>query len=148
MRLLLAGVLSLVVGHGLEVVRAEGPPATKGGKQTAGQGVPVAGDFAFDLYRQVAKVRPGENLFLSPYSVSSALTMAAEGARGQTAAEMGKALGYPEAARQRGAEAQLLPWNMAMIHHDMAKHNALFQSKPDSPYLISVANALYGEQTY
>ena len=148
MRLLLAGVLSLAVSHGLGVVGAEGPPATKGGKQTAGQAAPSTGDFAFDLYRQLAKVRPGENLFLSPYSVSSALTMVAEGARGQTAAEMGEVLCYPEAARQPGAEAQLLPWNMAMIHRDMAKRNALFQSKPDSPYLISVANALYGEQTY
>jgi serpin B len=148
MRLLLAGVISLVVSHGLAVVGAEGPPATKGARQTVQQAAPVTGDFAFDLYRQLAKANPGTNLFLSPYSVSSALTMAAEGARGQTAAEMGKVLGYPEAARQLGAEARLLPWNMAMIHQQMAKHHALFRSKPDSPYLISVANALYGEKTY
>ena len=148
MRLLLAGMISLAISHGLALVGAQDPPAAKDEKPTLEQAAPVTGDFAFDLYRQLAKVRPGQNLFLSPYSVSSALTMAAEGARGQTAAEMGEVLGYPEAARQRGAEARLLPWNMAMIHQEMAKYNALFRSKPDSPYLISVANALYGEKTY
>jgi serpin B len=145
---LLTGVMSLAVSHGVGVVEAEGPPAAKDEKPTLEQAVSVTGDFAFDLYRQLAKANPGTNLFLSPYSVSSALTMAAEGARGKTAAEMGDVLGYPEAARQLGAEARLLPWNMAMIHQEMAKYHTLFQSKRDSPYLISVANALYGEKTY
>ncbi|GAG74941.1 unnamed protein product, partial [marine sediment metagenome] len=35
-------------------------------------------DFAFDLYKQIAKENEGKNLFFSPYSVSSALAMAAE----------------------------------------------------------------------
>ena len=39
--------------------------------------------FAFDLYKQLAKENEGENLFFSPYSVSSAPEMTAEGARGQ-----------------------------------------------------------------
>jgi serpin B len=48
--------------------------------------------FAFDLTRQVAQAAPDANLFLSPYSVSSALQMVANGAAGQTRAEMQKAL--------------------------------------------------------
>jgi serine protease inhibitor len=44
--------------------------------------------FGIDLYRALAKAHPDGNLFLSPYSVTQALLMAAEGARGETASEM------------------------------------------------------------
>jgi serpin B len=45
-------------------------------------------DFALDLYAALAKENPGQNLFFSPYSISSALALTAEGARGETAAEI------------------------------------------------------------
>jgi serpin B len=49
--------------------------------------------FAFDLY---ARLAGGEgNLFLSPYSISTALTMTYGGARGETADQMAKALRLP-----------------------------------------------------
>lgn len=47
-------------------------------------------DFAVSLYHQLAH-EPG-NLFFSPYSISSALAMALEGARGETATQMAAAL--------------------------------------------------------
>ena len=59
-------------------------------------------------------VDKGKNHFLSPFSIQSALSMAAEGARGGTAAEMGKALQYPEAMQQPG----ILPWDMAKLRSD------------------------------
>ena len=40
--------------------------------------------FTFDLYRQVAAERGHRNLFISPYSVTSALAMTYAGARGVT----------------------------------------------------------------
>jgi len=49
-------------------------------------------DFAFSLYRHLA-LAPGDNVFFSPYSVSTALAMTWAGARGDTAAQMAKALG-------------------------------------------------------
>lgn len=49
--------------------------------------------FAVDLYRQLA-VAEG-NLFLSPYSISTALAMTYGGARGKTAQEMADALHFP-----------------------------------------------------
>jgi len=52
-------------------------------------------DFAIDLYRQLAKENEGKNLFFSPYSISSALAMTAEGARGETAEQMGSVLRFP-----------------------------------------------------
>src|SRR5689334_3920030 len=51
-------------------------------------------DFALDLYSHLTQNNKGGNLFFSPYSVSSALAMVAEGARGETAEEMGKVLRY------------------------------------------------------
>lgn len=42
--------------------------------------------FAFDLFAQLRQ-QPG-NIFISPYSISSALAMTYAGARGQTADEM------------------------------------------------------------
>ena len=55
--------------------------------------------FTIDLYLQLALDHKGENIFASPYSVSSVLMMAAEGARGETAAQMGKALRFPSNLR-------------------------------------------------
>ena len=48
--------------------------------------------FAFDLTAQVASSKPDANLFLSPFSVSSALQMVENGAAGQTKTEMQQVL--------------------------------------------------------
>jgi serpin B len=47
-------------------------------------------DFAFDLYHSLVKQH--ENIFFSPFSISSALTMTAAGAKGNTFKEMSKVL--------------------------------------------------------
>ena len=52
------------------------------------------GEFALNLYRQLAKEQSGENLFFSPYSVSRALGIALEGAESETASQMGEVLGF------------------------------------------------------
>jgi serine protease inhibitor len=48
--------------------------------------------FAFDLTAQIAKGQTDANLFISPFSVSSALQMVENGATGQTKAEMQQVL--------------------------------------------------------
>ena len=50
---------------------------------------------AIDVYRHTAAATPGENLFLSPWSISTALLMTAQGARERTAAEMLQTLHVP-----------------------------------------------------
>ncbi|MBN2801436.1 MAG: hypothetical protein JXX28_20005, partial [Deltaproteobacteria bacterium] len=47
--------------------------------------------FALDLFA-AANLAPDENLFLSPFSISSALAMTYAGARGETAAQMERVL--------------------------------------------------------
>ena len=91
--------------------------------------VQAGNQFAADLYRQLAKENQGKNLFFSPYSMSSSLAMTAEGARGETSAQMGKVLCFPAAAQRTGDDAQLVPWNTAMIHAGMAVLNERFGSE-------------------
>jgi len=49
--------------------------------------------FAFNLLQQVSQAQPNANVFLSPFSVSCALQMTANGAAGATRAEMEQTLG-------------------------------------------------------
>jgi serine protease inhibitor len=115
------------------------------GKPPAGHAVQANSDFAAGLYRQLAKESPGKNLFFSPYSMSSALAMTAEGARGETAAQMGKVLGFPAAARHVGDDAQLLPWNTALIHTGMSALNERFNTKPTPPDVLAEITSLRAE---
>ena len=54
--------------------------------------VTVNNGFAFDLTAQIAKGQTDANLFISPFSVSSALQMVENGAAGQTKTEMQQVL--------------------------------------------------------
>ena len=51
--------------------------------------------FAFDLYYELDKTQQ-ENIFYSPYSISTALAMTYEGAKDQTADEMKSVFHFPE----------------------------------------------------
>ncbi|HUB86856.1 MAG TPA: serpin family protein [Verrucomicrobiae bacterium] len=48
--------------------------------------------FAFDLLKQIAVEQPGQNIFISPFSVSTALEMVGDGAAGETKTEMQRVL--------------------------------------------------------
>jgi len=50
--------------------------------------------FAFELFRKVAAQVPTENVVLAPFSISTALAMTYEGARGATQAELKKVLHF------------------------------------------------------
>jgi serpin B len=63
--------------------------------------------FACDLFKKLDESQRGKNVFFSPYSISSALAMALEGARGDTAREMGDVLRLPASL---GAKVAAEPW--------------------------------------
>ena len=115
-----SAVLTLASASGSELLAAEEESSS------AEQVVQFNTDFAIDLYRQLAKENAGENLFFSPYSVSVALTMVAEGARGETASQMGQVLRFPDSARREGADAEGMPWETASIHRGIGELNRLF----------------------
>jgi len=105
------------------------------------QVVEANSDFAIDLYQQLAKENAGENLFFSPYSISSALAMTAEGARGETAVEMGKVLRFPEAARNLKDGAEARPWVTALIHTGIASINRRINQTDKDPQQAAAIRA-------
>jgi len=90
-------------------------------------------EFALNLY---ASLRDGEgNLFLSPYSISSALAMTYAGARGQTEAEMRKVLCFSH-------EQQVLHRTFTAID---SRLDAVDKKRR---YELMVANRLWGQKGY
>lgn len=87
--------------------------------------------FAFDLYRRYAA---GDgNLLFSPYSISTALSMTYEGARGETADEMEAVFGFLEDPSHR------LP-SVASIYNTL--------NDEDREYALHTVNALWVQQGY
>jgi serpin B len=86
--------------------------------------------FGVELYDQL-RGRPG-NLFLSPYSVSTALAMTHAGARGDTAAQMADTL-----------HLELPPNRLHAAFAALQK--AINAPGADRPYQLHVANALWGQ---
>lgn len=74
---------------------AKPPAAPPTDLSTAAPAVAASNAFGLDLFRLLASKAPGDNLFISPYSISIAMTMTAEGARGETEAEMSRVLRFP-----------------------------------------------------
>ncbi|MFA6887983.1 MAG: serpin family protein [Candidatus Woesearchaeota archaeon] len=83
--------------------------------------------FAFELFSQIDNE---DNIFFSPYSISTALAMTYEGARGSTAEEMQAVFHFPDELRQ----------NNALIYNNL---NAV-----QDEYKLNTANALWTSQDY
>ncbi|XP_048008532.1 leukocyte elastase inhibitor-like [Megalobrama amblycephala] len=92
--------------------------------------------FSLNLFKKISGGNASGNVFYSPVSISSALAMVSLGARGNTAAQMFKVLGFKN---PHHSEDQ--------IHSSFNKFMSEL-NKPGVPYVLSVANRLYGEQSY
>uniref|UniRef100_A0A8C1XJB6 Serpin B6 n=1 Tax=Cyprinus carpio TaxID=7962 RepID=A0A8C1XJB6_CYPCA len=146
--------------------------------------------FSLNLFKKISGGNASGNVFYSPISISSALAMVSLGAKGNTAAQMFKVLGFtsppkPDAATpashqqaqkpqiacgvkgQHGpsmtqqtqkfeipaelkkSPAQLTPGQKTedQIHSSFNKLMSELK-KPGAPYVLSLANRLYGEQSY
>ena len=108
---------------GADNARADERPlqAPESGPTPSSLAVQAINSFAGDLYRQLAQENEKSNLFFSPYSISNALTMVVEGARGETARQMGDVLRFPDASRRVGENAQSLPWDTTLLHTGTAE---------------------------
>uniref|UniRef100_A0A672KVE1 Serpin B6 n=1 Tax=Sinocyclocheilus grahami TaxID=75366 RepID=A0A672KVE1_SINGR len=76
-------------------------------------------------FKKISEGNTSRNVFYSPISISSALAMVSLGAKGNTAAQMFK----------------------DQIHSSFNKLMSELK-KPDAPYVLSLTNRLYGEQSY
>jgi serine protease inhibitor len=82
-------------------------------------------DFACSIYTQLAKSEG--NLFFSPYSLNTALAMTAEGARGETASQMGNVLKLPASMLRKDVD---LPWNWSALHQTLGTLAERLTPKP------------------
>jgi serpin B len=109
-------------------------PATVPTTSDAGMKVVEANNqFALDLYSTLAQENPGGNLFFSPWSISSALAITYEGARGTTADEIRSVFNFPADDTTR--------WNGY-------KEITGGLNSGNSGYTLENANALWAEETY
>ena len=87
--------------------------------------------FAFELFEKYSDA--DENIFFSPFSISSALAMTFEGARGTTADEMRSVFHFPENAELRQNAFRTV----------FAEIN-----RSDKNYKLATANALWAQNNY
>ena len=113
--LVLAGSVALANSQGAESAKANQAIIVKANEAPEKILVDANSKFAFDCYAALSNADREANLFFSPYSISNALLMIAEGARGETAQEIGEVLGFPAALQRDGNDAQLIPWEMSKI---------------------------------
>uniref|UniRef100_A0A8C0G482 Serpin domain-containing protein n=1 Tax=Chelonoidis abingdonii TaxID=106734 RepID=A0A8C0G482_CHEAB len=86
--------------------------------------------FALNLFKKLSENTSSQNLFFSPLSISSALSMVFLGAKGNTAAQM------------------VLSLDEAEEIHDGYQSIISEINKPGTNYVLRVANRLYGEKTF
>lgn len=103
--------------------------ATKEGIHEVAEG---NNEFALDLYKNLTNTDGNKNIFFSPWSISTALSMAYEGARGQTAEEMQSVLHVPKNDMVRRSSFARL-YNLMNIN---------------KKYELSLANALWAQEDY
>jgi serpin B len=102
-----------------------------GAREAESRAADAVNAFAFDLYEQVRRVEG--NLFLSPYSVHTALSLTSLGATGGTAEEM----------------TALLHENLGSDPHaELATLHALLQRRDEGAFELQSANALWVAKAY
>ncbi|XP_057554435.1 serpin B3-like isoform X3 [Hippopotamus amphibius kiboko] len=103
--------------------------------------------FAIDLFKQIRRSKE-ENIFYSPFSITSALAMTSLGARGQTASEIEKVLHFNEiTGNTRGGATRDPVEKSGNVHHQF--QNLLTElKKPRDAYELKVANRLYAEKEF
>ena len=99
--------------------------------------------FAADLFAQVRQ-KEG-NLFFSPYSIATAMSMTYLGAKGDTAAELAKGLHLNDLRPAKRDESASLPQT---VMDDTAALHALLNTPDPEGMQLRVANALWGKANY
>lgn len=89
------------------------------------------GRFAVDLYRQLAETESGKSLFLSPFSISIALTMVAEGAVDETLDQMAEVLHVDKGnlARMHSGQGGLQRSAIPVVPPEVTKKIASLRAK-------------------
>ncbi|MBI5607286.1 MAG: serpin family protein [Deltaproteobacteria bacterium] len=93
------------------------------------------------LYGALKDAAPSGNLMFSPYSAEIALAMTAQGAKGATATQMNKVLGFTL------PEAQVHP-ALGALDLALTSRGATAKGKDDQPFRLKIANSTWGQKGY
>jgi serpin B len=108
------------------------PTATPSGELSDKEAVVESNNnFAFDLYEMYRE--NDDNVFFSPYSITTAFAMCYEGSRGTTAEEIKEVMHYPN-------DIGTLRNGASEIYNEM--------NQPNENYMLSTANALWAQEDY
>jgi serpin B len=91
-------------------------------------------EFALDLYGKLKDDKKGENIFFSPFSISSALAMTYAGARGNTAKQMADVLHFDLKQKK--------------LHPAFAALTGKLNIKDQKGIELNIANALWAQEGY
>ena len=102
--------------------------------------------FALELYTKLRS--QGGNLFVSPYSISTALAMAQAGARGRTASQMAQVLHFSTSSgeTEESSPSRLDQRQVASAYGRIIKD--LNKRGQKGAYTLTVANALWGQKGF
>jgi serpin B len=123
---------------GIREVRAEVGRASAADAATRDAVVAADRDFAFRLYQVLAPSAPA-NLFYSPYSISTALSMTYAGAREQTARQLAEVLGIDVADSA---------WHAGRNALDLALSATRPVNGDQTPLTLEPTNGIFGQAGY
>ena len=94
--------------------------------------------------------KPDANVFLSPYSIQSALAMTYAGAEGESRAEMAKVLHYPKDDAETHGSFAALRKSLDEVVQKSAKDAEQMTKRgvTNAPITLTVANRLFGQSGY
>lgn len=123
-------IIAVLLLAGCAKVETPNVVNTQASPESINSVVAANNQFAFELYSKYKD--ENKNVFFSPYSISTALAMTYEGARGKTAEEMQNVFHFPE-------ESVRLP-AYASIYNEL--------NKGSSDYKLNTANALWAQKDF
>jgi len=130
-------VILFVEVHGYSAQENLVPPGTQplGGDQAVTALVKGNNEFALNMYGEICTARDTDNIFFSPYSISSALAMTWDGARGQTAVDMAETLNFTLSVEETDRAFHSLTEAMSSGN--------LTGAETGEPFTLSVSNGLW-----
>ncbi|MBD3370445.1 serpin family protein [Candidatus Fermentibacteria bacterium] len=99
-------------------------------------------DFALDLFGHLSQEKPNQNIFFSPFSISSALAMTCAGARGETESQMADVLHIDL------PQSWVHPAFMELNEKLDPEYRASLAEDDAEPLVLEVANAIWVEASY
>jgi serpin B len=106
---------------------------------------------AFDLYDELTAATPGENLLASPVSITTALSMAYAGGRGETRKQMRETLRYTLEDDTLHAAFNALQRELNARGDDIDEDDLPSNYEPEDnpvPFQLNLVNAVWGQADY